>query len=161
MINEPRLEINTVTWTRSVMRVKKCNDSLSTFKRSRFNHFVVPDPSGCKSHNQIVRPVDRRWLRCAWGKKKLLFYFASAITATILLPNFPDYRNVKPFDRVKSTPFFSCSSVRKIKIVVGCSRIHAGTHPLNMNIAPSLLSEDLITPSVDWQKKFKDKQLSV
>jgi hypothetical protein len=49
--------------------------------------------------------------------------------------------------------------VRKIKIVVGCRRIHAGTQPLNINIAPSFLSEDLITPSVDCGKKYKDKQI--
>jgi len=59
---------------------------------------------------------------------------------------------VKPFDREKSTPFFSCSSVRKIKIVVGCRRIHAGTQPLNINIGPSFFNEDLITPIVDWRE---------
>lgn len=49
---------------------------------------------------------------------------------------------------VQSTTFFNCSSVKKIKIVVGWSRVHAGTQPLNMNIAPSFFSEVLITPMV-------------
>lgn len=51
--------------------------------------------------------------------------------------------------RVQSTRFLSCSKVMKMSIVVGCSRIHAGTQPLNMNIAPSLRIDRRMTSSVD------------
>lgn len=51
--------------------------------------------------------------------------------------------------RCQSTNCFSCSSVKKIRMVVGWRRVHAGSHPLNINIGPSLLSEARITPSVD------------
>jgi hypothetical protein len=54
-----------------------------------------------------------------------------------------------PFNRTQSTRFFSCSSVRKMRMVVGCNRVHAGTHPLNMNIGPSFRREVRITPMVD------------
>ena len=37
-----------------------------------------------------------------------------------------------------------------MRIVVGCSRDHAGTQPLNINIAPSFVKEFLITRRVDW-----------
>jgi hypothetical protein len=56
---------------------------------------------------------------------------------------------VNPFALEKSTKFFSCSNVKNIRMVVGCSRVHAGSHPLNMNIGPSFRREVLITPSVD------------
>ena len=51
---------------------------------------------------------------------------------------------------VQSTTFFSCSKVTKIKMVVGCSLIQAGTQPLKTNIGPSLRNEFLITSSVDY-----------
>jgi len=54
-----------------------------------------------------------------------------------------------PLDLTQSTRFLSCSSVKKIRIVVGCNLDHAGTQPLNMNIGPSFFNEDLITASVD------------
>ena len=50
---------------------------------------------------------------------------------------------------VQSVKFFNCSNVKKIKIVVGCRRVNAGTQPLNMNIAPSFLKELRITAMVD------------
>jgi hypothetical protein len=59
------------------------------------------------------------------------------------------YRNVYPFDLDQSTPFFSCSSVRKIRIVVGWRRVHAGTQPLNMNIGPSFAMDFRMTARVD------------
>jgi hypothetical protein len=37
-----------------------------------------------------------------------------------------------------------------MSIVVGCSLIHAGTHPLSMNIGPSFFMDLLITSNVDW-----------
>jgi len=49
----------------------------------------------------------------------------------------------------QSTIFLSCSSVKKIKTVVGWSRVKAGIQPLNMNIGPSFFKEVLITASVD------------
>lgn len=39
-----------------------------------------------------------------------------------------------------------------MSIVVGCSRIHAGTHPFSMNIAPSFRIERLMTSSVDYKE---------
>lgn len=51
--------------------------------------------------------------------------------------------------RVQSTALFNCSSVMKMSIVVGWSRVHAGTQPLNMNIAPSLRIDCRIICSVD------------
>ena len=63
-----------------------------------------------------------------------------------------DYTAVKPFDLDQSTAFFSCSNVKKIKMVVGCRRVQAGTQPLNMNIAPSLRIERLITSIVDYNE---------
>lgn len=55
-------------------------------------------------------------------------------------------------DRVQSVKTFNCSSVIKISIVVGCNRVHAGSHPLNMNIAPSLPIDCLITCRVDYMR---------
>ena len=37
----------------------------------------------------------------------------------------------------------------KMSIVVGCSRVHAGSHPLNMNIGPSRCIDSLIICIVD------------
>ena len=54
---------------------------------------------------------------------------------------------------VQSVKFFNCSNVKKIKIVVGCRRVNAGTQPLNMNIAPSFLKELRITAMVDYLKR--------
>lgn len=54
---------------------------------------------------------------------------------------------------VQSVKFFNCSNVKKIKIVVGCKRVKAGTQPLNMNIAPSFLREERITARVDYEFK--------
>lgn len=51
--------------------------------------------------------------------------------------------------RFQSTKRFSCSSVRKMRIVVGWRRVHAGSQPLNINIGPSFASDARITPSVD------------
>jgi hypothetical protein len=39
--------------------------------------------------------------------------------------------------------------VRKMRIVVGCKRDHAGSQPLNMNMGPSVWSEVRMTASVD------------
>lgn len=73
---------------------------------------------------------------------------------------------VPPAARYLSTPFFNCSRVKKlnsgqlcacpcprckgatdpvrspahIRMVVGCNLVHAGSHPLNMNMGPSLAS---------------------
>lgn len=62
---------------------------------------------------------------------------------------FKFYRYVNPFDLDQSTPFFNCSSVRKIRIVVGWRRVHAGTQPLNMNIGPSFFIDCRMTARVD------------
>ena len=64
------------------------------------------------------------------------------------------YNAVYPFERDQSTPFLSCSSVRKMSIVVGCKRVQAGTQPLNMNIAPSFLIDARMTPRVDCQESI-------
>lgn len=53
--------------------------------------------------------------------------------------------------RVQSTAFFNCSSVMKINMVVGWRRVQAGTHPRNINIAPSFLNEFLMTCMVDLE----------
>ena len=42
-----------------------------------------------------------------------------------------------------------------MSIVVGCSRIHAGTQPLNMNAAPSVRIERLITSRVDCEGRTR------
>lgn len=55
-----------------------------------------------------------------------------------------------PLRRAQSTTFLSCSSVTKMRIVVGCRRDHAGSHPLNMNAGPSVFNEWRITFNVDW-----------
>jgi hypothetical protein len=62
---------------------------------------------------------------------------------------------------VQSTTFLSCSSVRKMRMVVGCSRVKAGTQPLNMNMGPSALSEARITPIVDWDGRNYERATSV
>ena len=54
--------------------------------------------------------------------------------------------------RFQSTMFFSCSRVRKMRIVVGWRRDHAGSQPLNMNIGPSFANEARITPIVDLER---------
>jgi hypothetical protein len=54
--------------------------------------------------------------------------------------------------RFQSTTFFSCSRVRKMRMVVGWRRDHAGSQPLNMNIGPSVANELRITPIVDLNK---------
>lgn len=59
------------------------------------------------------------------------------------------YKISQPFFLLQSTPFFNCSRVKKIKIVVGWRRVQAGTQPLNMNIAPSDCIEERMTASVD------------
>ena len=69
---------------------------------------------------------------------------------TIVTPQ----HSLAPYQRfkvalVQSVKFFNCSNVKKIKIVVGCRRVNAGTQPLNMNIAPSFLKELRITAMVD------------
>src|SRR3979490_3214806 len=46
-----------------------------------------------------------------------------------------------PASHPTSTPLFNWLNIRKIRIVVGCCREHAGTHPLKFNIAPSLAKE--------------------
>ena len=117
------------------------------------SYSATPYRPGCKSYSMSIADSSDQ---VVLGRKKKTLFFSSSHPHHHRHRS-PEnlgvsYRKVKPFDRVKSTPFFSCSSVRKIKIVVGCSRIQAGTQPLNMNIAPSFLSEDLITPSVDWHK---------
>lgn len=56
--------------------------------------------------------------------------------------------------RFQSTKRFSCSSVKKMRMVVGWRRVHAGSHPLNMNIAPSFASDARITPSVDCMRAW-------
>jgi hypothetical protein len=56
---------------------------------------------------------------------------------------------VYPCSLDQSTPFFNCSSVKKMRMVVGCRRVHAGNQPLNMNIAPSFFSDVRITARVD------------
>ena len=59
------------------------------------------------------------------------------------------HRDAQRSPRYQSTAFLSCSSVIKMSIVVGCSLVHAGSQPLNMNIAPSLRMLWRIICSVD------------
>ena len=60
------------------------------------------------------------------------------------------FYNAIPLARPQSTKPLSCSNVTKMRIVVGCRRDHAGSHPLNMNAGPSVCIEWRITFSVDW-----------
>ena len=59
------------------------------------------------------------------------------------------HRDAQRSPRYQSTAFLSCSSVMKMSIVVGCSLVHAGSQPLNMNIAPSFALERRISSMVD------------
>ena len=74
-------------------------------------------------------------------ERKYLFYNGAICEDPVGVPH-----NVP---RCQSTKRFSCSSVMKIRIVVGWRRVHAGSQPLNMNIGPSFASDARITPSVD------------
>jgi hypothetical protein len=49
--------------------------------------------------------------------------------------------------------------MRKIRIVVGFRRVHAGSQPLNMNIAPSFLKELRITVIVDYVNINKEEEI--
>lgn len=45
-------------------------------------------------------------------------------------------------------------------MVVGWRRDHAGTQPLNMNIAPSFLNEFLITANVDYERRISNEYVA-
>ena len=81
-----------------------------------------------------------------WLKKKTPFLHLPDVK--FALYNF--YTNVNPLDLDQSTAFFSCSSVKKMRIVVGCRRVQAGTQPLNMNIGPSFFIDERMTAMVDF-----------
>src|SRR3979490_630665 len=61
----------------------------------------------------------------------------------------PIHNTPNPASHTTSTPLFNWLNIRKIRIVVGCCREHAGTHPLKFNIAPSFSKEFLMRRRVD------------